>query len=292
MNISSFRKLVDGILNYIKTFNRFVVWVVAVIVIGLTAFIIYSYFFSADHAHKDDAMGGGSRTFFQSEVVALVDGHEITNADITPLIDAGVDRAIAVDRTINKVLVANAAKKLFPTESVQAIQTAERDLLSSLFLRLKRDQIKTMVSDVMITDYYENKITQEQFDTYKIRYYLTADKLDADQVRSLLEGGDKDAMGKLEYFNKDAPFISLAAMPYNLGRLVKDSYPINTKTAVLLGPMAVRNGFIILMVDAFKPGIRPELSSELKSSIQNQLIENVLSSNLSDLRSSAKIIIK
>lgn len=228
----------------------------------------------------------------QPEVVAVVDGQTITYADIRPLVEAGIDRAIAVDRTLNKVLVANAAKTLFPQEAKVAIQTAEWDLLSALFLRLKREQIQSMISEASINDFYEKNITPQQFDTYKIKYYLTRDRTDADQVRALLLAGDKGALDKLEYFNKDTPYISLAMMPYNLGKVVKEGYNPDTKGSVVLGPIMIRDGFVIVMVESYKPGNRPELTTELKARIREQLIENGLSVVLTELRASAKINIK
>lgn len=233
-----------------------------------------------------------SEVLGEPEVVAVVDGQTITYADIRPLVEAGIDRAIAVDRTLNKVLVANAAKTLFPQEAKDAIQTAERDLLSALFLRLKREQIQSLISEASINDFYEKNITQQQFDTYKVKYYLTRDRTDADQVRSLLLAGDKGALDKLEYFNKDSPYISLAMLPYNLGKVVKDGYAPDGKAAVFLGPIMIRDGFVIVMVESYKSGNRPELTTELKARIREQLIENGLSVVLTELRSSAKINLK
>jgi hypothetical protein len=149
-----------------------------------------------------------------------------------------------------------------------------------------------MISDASVQDYYDKNITQQQFDTYKLRYYLTRDKSDADNIRELLLKSDKDALGKLEYFNKEAPFISLAALPYNLGRVVKENYAPQSKSGVLIGPITVRDGFFVVMVDDYKAGNRPELSSALKATIREQMIENALSVALTELRSSAKILIK
>ena len=257
-----------------------------------TAVLLALFFYRDGAISSNAALKSSNSSAVTPEVVATVDGQNITYADIKSFVDAGVDRAIAVDRTVNKVLVANAAKKLYPSEASDVIHTAERDLLSALFLRLKREQVQAMISDASIQNYYDKNITQQQFDMYKLRYYLTRDQSDADNIREMLLKGDKDALGRLEYFNKEAPFISLAALPYNLGRIVKENYTQESKNGVVIGPITVRDGFILVMVDAYKPGNRPELSSALKATIREQMIENALSVALTELRSNAKILIK
>ncbi len=227
-----------------------------------------------------------------SDTLAVVNDEKITGSDIKLLLESGVDRAIAVDRTINKVLVANAARSLYPIESRDALRAAERDLLSGLFLRLKRQELLDMISQQAVEDYYEKNITQQQFDTYKLKYYLTRDLNDAERVKALLFTSDKDALAKLEYFNKESPFVALSALPYNLGRVIKEGYMPSNKSRSILGPITVRDGYFIVMVEDFKAGSRPQLSSALELTIREQLVENELSVVLTDLRKNAKISIQ
>jgi len=227
-----------------------------------------------------------------NDTLAVVNDEKITGSDIKVLLESGVDRAIAVDRTINKLLVANAARSLYPIESRDTLRSAERDLLSGLFLRLKRQELLDMISQQAVEDYYEKNITQQQFDTYKLKYYLTRDFNDAEQVKALLSASDKDALAKLEYFNKESPFVSLSALPYNLGRVIKESYMPTSKSRTILGPITVRDGYFIVMIEDFKPGSRPQLSSALGLTIREQLVENELSVVLTDLRKNAKISIQ
>jgi uncharacterized protein YqfA (UPF0365 family) len=137
MNLTAVSLSIINRVLYSAVLNRFRWYIVAFAVV-LTAVLISLFFYRDGAITSNNASKGSNSSAVTPEVVATVDGHNITYADIKSLVDAGVDRAIAVDRTVNKVLVANAAKILYPSEANDAIQTAERDLLSALFLRLKR----------------------------------------------------------------------------------------------------------------------------------------------------------
>ncbi|HEX4511347.1 MAG TPA: hypothetical protein VH328_14750, partial [Burkholderiaceae bacterium] len=78
------------------------------------------------HERKLAAASPALATTDAASVVATVDGHAITELQISGIEAAGVDRAIALDRTINKVLLEQLARKLYPQESALALEDSAR----------------------------------------------------------------------------------------------------------------------------------------------------------------------
>ena len=68
-------------------------------------------------------------------VLAEVNGKSITAEEVAPATINGLDRAVAVDRYVTRLLAAEAANELYPDAAKAAKAAAEREVLSTLFLQ-------------------------------------------------------------------------------------------------------------------------------------------------------------
>ena len=216
-------------------------------------------------------------------VIATVNGLPVTESEVAPIMAQGADRAVAVDRYINKVLAAEAGQREYSDEAKVAIRAAEREVLAQLYLRRKSEDLAKAVTDDKIRDYYEKNVKDEDYAQFKLRYYLSQDQADAVRVRDLADKGDREAMAKFAAVKKGEDYSSVAEIPYGLGQVVK-----RAKLGDKVGPVMVRDGLLILLVDDIKKGERPKFET-VKDEIRSVLVSRQLNDLLSSSRKSASI---
>jgi hypothetical protein len=141
-----------------------------------------------------------------------------------------------------------------PDELRQLRQEAEQRRQEQ---QLKRGEFDKTLQELAAKKDAEIAKRDNMIREYKVDLPLTSAAakyraVNAEQVKALLSTSDKDALAKLEYFNKESPFVSLSALPYNLGRVIKESYMPSNKSRSILGPITVRDGNFIVMVEDFK----------------------------------------
>ena len=218
-----------------------------------------------------------------TSIIATVNGVPVTESEVAPILAQGADRAVAVDRYINKVLAAEAGRRDYSDEARAALRAAEREVLAQLYLRRKSEDLARSVTDDKIKDYYDKNVKDEDYAQFKLRYYLSQDQADANRVRELADKGDKDALAKFTPVKKGDEYSSTAEIPYGLGTVVK-----RAKSGERIGPVMVRDGLLILSVDEVKAGERPKYET-VKEEIRSVLVSRQLNDLLSSARKSASI---
>jgi hypothetical protein len=239
----------------------------------------------ADIAHANSSANGTAKT--SQKLIAVVDEEKITEDDIRPLMEAGVEKAIALDRYINKVIAAQAAEKQYKTDAQVAMKSVEREVLSQLFIQKTGQRIEGQISSADIQSYYDKNVKKEDFQQYDVSYYLTQDKSDAETVSQEALLGKREVLARFKPIREGADsYVYLKDMPYGLGQVIRQ-----LKADSFSKPIALRNGFFVLHVIGIKEGKRPELSA-VNSEIKTILMNQRLNKELEDHRSIAKIELK
>lgn len=204
--------------------------------------------------------------------------------ELAGLLASGVDRAVAVDRTINKAVAADAARSVFPTQAAEAVRTAEREVLANLFLQRRTQELMQGVDDAQIAAYYASKVHDDDYASFSLRYYLTRDAADAHSVKALLDSGDRAAQARLSPLMANGQRqLSPQAVPYGLGQIVRKAKP-----ADVLGPLLVRDGYLLLVLDERRDGKKPALA-DVKNDIRAVIADQRLGDELRDWRQKARI---
>ena len=189
------------------------------------------------------------------QVLAVIDGETVTRLELAGQLGSGVDRAIVVDRYINKVIAAQRGKALFPEEAVAAVRAAEREVLSTVYTTRRMQEIRDQIADEELQSYYDDNVRDEEFVQWKVSYYLTTDAQDVQNTLTKLRQGDSKALDKLELLNaNNEGFLTARAMPYGLGRVVS-----SLEVGVFSEVLRVRNGFMVVRVDDQRQLTKPTL---------------------------------
>lgn len=222
---------------------------------------------------------------------AIVNGAVISESEILSLTSQGVDRAIAVDRYINKVLASEMARKAYAEESQAAIRGAEREVLSQLYIAKRTQDLKAAITDAEVSSFYEKNVKSEDYAGYKVRVFLTQDPKEAETVFAAMNDG-KD---KSKYESKFKPlkdgneadrFLLANELPYGLGQVIR-----TMKKGEVSKPLMLRNGVFLLSLDEIKDGQKPEMS-KVAAEIKDILVAQRLNDELSSARRTAKIELK
>jgi hypothetical protein len=217
-------------------------------------------------------------------VAATIDGKPVMEVELAGLINSGADRAVALDRYINKVLAADAARSRYADDSRTAVMAAEREILANLYLQRRNQELLQAVTDTQVADYYKANVRDEDYAAFKLRYYLSRDQADAVNVKALLDKADKGAQAKLAPLgNTQDGYMPFQTIPYGLGQVVR-----NAKAGDVIGPVMVRDGLLILSLDEMRKGSKPELD-KVKNEIRALLADRQLSEELLALRKKAQI---
>jgi peptidyl-prolyl cis-trans isomerase C len=217
-------------------------------------------------------------------LVAKVDGHEVTELEISNLTSNGVDRAIAVDRYINKVIAAEQGRKLYEKESLSLTRAAEREVLATLYTTKRLEELRKAVTPDEIKDFYAKNVLDENFKQWKVSYYLTTEPRDMDSTLQKMKDGDKDALKQLKPLAEQGDnYLAAQAMPYNLGRVVS-----RVKKGEYSEVLRLRNGFLVVRVDDMRQQEKPKLEA-LRNDIIETLAQQKFNEELTRARRAAKV---
>ena len=218
------------------------------------------------------------------KVVASVDGAEITEAELLPFLNAGLDKAIAIDRAINKVVAANTADKLYKTVSKSAMQSAKNDILANVYVNERSTEVRNAVTEADIKQFYQERVKVEDFTTMRLRFFVSVDPKEAQEVYDGVGRGDKEAMAKLTFVKKDGDhFMNAAEVPYGLGGALK-----KLKAGERLQPLTIREGALVMYVDDVKANPKPELT-KVQAEIKDLIVAERFNADIKARRAVSKI---
>lgn len=230
-------------------------------------------------AHADSSKPAGS-----DPVVATVNGDKVTQSEIAGLLNTGVDKAIVVDRYINKVIAAEKAQQMYTGESKAALRAAEREVLSTLYTTRRMEALRAKVTDADVKAYYDKNVLDDNYKQWKVSYYLSADQKDVAQTLEDMKKGDKKALAELKpLVDNGEGYANAAQMPYNLGRIVS-----KMKKGDFSEPLPLRNGMLVLRIDDVKQSKKPTLD-EVKPEIVQRIATQKFNEELEQARRHAKV---
>ncbi|MBC7415784.1 MAG: peptidyl-prolyl cis-trans isomerase [Herminiimonas sp.] len=233
---------------------------------------------------KKDAGTASTVAATGSRIVASVDGAEISEAELLPFLNAGLDRAVAVDRAINKVVAANGADKMYRQQAKTAMQSAKNDVLANVFINQRSIELRDSVSEADVKAFYDTRVKAEDFTAFRLKFFVSVDPKEAQEVFDGVGRGDKDALAKLAYAKKEGEhYVSAAEVPYGLGVAVK-----GLKAGERLRPVTVREGVLILYVEDIKANPKPALD-KVKAEIKDLLITERFNADMKARRAASRI---
>ncbi|MEB0135317.1 peptidylprolyl isomerase [Actimicrobium sp. CCC2.4] len=256
--------------------------VVATMVLGGAAYFGLDILRSAAANESRSDIGNVKQS--ANRIVAVVDGAEIAEAELLPFLNAGLDKAVAVDRAINKVVAANSADKLYRQVAKTALQSARNEVLASVFINQRSQEVRNSVTEKDIKTFYENRVKADDFTTFKLKFFVSVDGKEAQDVFDGVGRGEKEAMAKLTWVRKDGEhYLTAAEVPYGLGVAVK-----KLKAGQRLQPVTVREGTLVLYVDDIKSNPKPELA-KVEGEIKDLLVAERFNEDMKARRAAAKI---
>lgn len=230
------------------------------------------------------AFAAGDSSGQSDRQVASINGMKITEMELGGMLQSGVDRAIVIDRYINKVVAAERGREMYVEEAKAALRAAEREVLSTLYTTKRMDELRKAVSDDDVKAYYDANVLDQNFQQWKVSYYLSNDQNDVQQTLDKLKKGDKDALDQLKPLVEQGDGYAVAqAMPYNLGRVVS-----KMKKGEFSEVLRLRNGFLVLKIEDSKQLKKPTLE-ELKQDIVQALALEKFNAELEQARRQAKV---
>jgi hypothetical protein len=221
-------------------------------------------------------------------VLAEVNGKSITAEEVAPALQSGLDRAVAVDRYVTRLLAAEAASEMYPDAAKAAKAAAEREVLANLYLNRRGAELLQAVTDADIAKFYKEQVRDADYAAYKLNYYLTQDDIDAATMERNIGANDAEAKAKFVPVSREGDgFIPLANTPYGLGQLVASA-----KAGDYLRAVRVRDGFLILHIEQVRAGKKPEQTAEVKDQIRSLIAQRRLSDELLERREKAQVKLK
>ncbi len=218
------------------------------------------------------------------KVVATVDGSEITEAELAPFLNAGMDKAIAIDRAINKVVAANSADKLYKQVSRSAMQSAKNEILANVFVNQRSVEVRNAVTETDVKTFYAERVKAEDFTTFRLRFFVSVDAKEAQDVYDGVGRFEKESMAKLTFVKKDGDhYLNAAEVPYGLGAAVK-----KLKAGERLQPLTIREGILVLYVDDVKANPKPEFT-KVQAEIKDLIVGERFNADMKTRRAAAKI---
>lgn len=217
-------------------------------------------------------------------VLANINGQTVTEMEVAGLLQSGIDRAIVVDRYINKVVAAERGREMYASEAKAALRAAEREVLSTLYTTKRMEELRNAVTDQQVADFYTQNVLDQNFQQWKVSYYLSASEDDANKVLASLKKGDKDAIEQLKPLVEQGDgYAAAVAIPYGLGRVVS-----KMKKGEFSEVLRLRNGLLVLRIDDMKQLKKPT-QEELKQEIIQALALEKFNQELEQARRQAKV---
>lgn len=216
--------------------------------------------------------------------VATINGMKITEMELGGLLQSGVDRAIVIDRYINKVVAAERGREMYVDEAKAALRAAEREVLATLYTTKRLDELRKAVTEQEITAYYDTNVLDQNFQQWKVSYYLSNSPADIQDTLAKLKKGEKEALEQLKPLVEQGDGYAVAqALPYNLGRVVS-----RMKKGEFSEVLNLRNGLLVLRIEDMKQLKKPT-RDELKQDIVQALALEKFNSELEQARRQAKV---
>jgi len=257
---------------------------VTMLVVGATYFGLNMLGTAAATDTRAEAVKVGEPGNSNTKVVATVDGAEITEAELLPFLNAGMDKAVAVDRAINKVVAANNADKLYKQVSKSAMQSAKNDILANVFVNERSQEVRKSVTDGDVKAFYDERVKVEDFKTFRLRFFVSVDPKEAQAMYDAVGRGEKEAMAQLTYVKKDGDhYVNAGEVPYGLGAAVK-----KLKAGERLQPVTIREGILVLYVDDVKANPKPEFA-KVQAEIKDLIVAERFNADIKARRAAAKI---
>jgi peptidyl-prolyl cis-trans isomerase C len=217
-------------------------------------------------------------------VLASIDGMKITEMEVGGLLQQGIDKAIVIDRYINKVIAAELGRERYAEEARATLQAAEREVLSTLYTTRRMEELRKAIGDDEVKSYYTANVLDQNFQMWKVSYYLGTDPADVQKTLTSLKKGEKDAEAQLKPLVEQGDgFAVAAALPYNLGRVVS-----KMKKGEYSDILQLRNGMLILKIEDSKQLKKPTVE-ELKQEIIQALALQKFNEELEQARKKAKV---
>jgi len=226
-------------------------------------------------------------------VLAEVNGKTITAEEAAVITQEGIDRAVAVDRLVTRVLAAEAATEMYPGEAKAARAAAEREVLSNYYINRRSQELRQAVTDTDIDRFYKEQVRDADYASYKLNYYLTQDNLDAATMERNIAANDGEAKSKFKPVSTEGDgFIRLADTPYGLGQLVASAKAGDYIAKDYLRAVRVRDGFLILHIEQVRAGKKPAQTQAVKDQIRDLIAQRRLNDELLERREKAQVKLK
>lgn len=266
--------------------NKIIMGTAGLALVGLVGWAGFTVFGDSgtSSASVSPVANANAATPGRDVVLASINGMKITEMEVGGLLQQGFDKAIVIDRYINKVIAAELGREMYATEAKATLQAAEREVLSTLYTTRRMEELRKAISDSDVKSYYDANVLDQNFQLWKVSYYLTADVADAQKTLASLKKGEKDAEQQLKPLVEQGDgFAAAAALPYNLGRVVS-----KMKKGEYSDVLQLRNGLLILKVDESKQTKKPTMD-ELKQDIVQALALQKFNDELEQARKKAKV---
>lgn len=215
---------------------------------------------------------------------AVVNGHVISMAEIDAAVQRGIDRPNALDIAVNRAVFASAAQNEFRDKAAAAVEMATREVLAQTYLSESAKKINDALTEQQLSDWYAKKVLDTDYRQLKVRYVMTANP---DAAKIAFDNAVTGDFKGFEPLSKDGDgFMPAQQVPYNLGPdLAK------LKAGDVTGPLLVREGYLVAVLDAARDGKKPSFEAS-KESIRQILVQETLSNTLKDLRAKSVITLK
>lgn len=223
-------------------------------------------------------------------VLATVNGVSVTDVMIEPLRAAGLDKANAVDRAINRVVAAEEGRKLYRPKVDEVMRGLELEAASSVYAQQQMEGLLKQITDADIQQRYDTLFKDVDFNGYQLYFAMFPSEEEAKAARAEAQAGKADAIALFKPVATDADgnagFVARSEVPYNLGVFVA-----KLKEGGYTEPALVRNGVIVLHAKHIKQNTKPTLMS-VRDMVRRTIADERLASQLAELRKKATISLK
>lgn len=224
------------------------------------------------------------------QTLATVDGTVITDRDIAPLLAAGLDKANAVDRAINRAVAAHLAKKQYAAELDAMMQAVSAEVGANVFASNKMAELVKQVTDADVEARYKAYVKDADFNGYQLLFALYASEEEARAGRSGAMARSADALKLYQPLAADKDgkplFVGRGDVPYNLGVFVA-----KLKEGEFTEPVLVRNGYVVVQVKQVKTNPKPALEA-LKEPLRKAIADEKMAALLAEARKNAQVSLK
>lgn len=242
---------------------------------------------SAGSGASSGTAPAGGATSKPPVIMAVVDGQNITEDDIAQAVQAGVDRAIALDRAINRVVTARYVRQEHTAEAERLLESASRELLSQLYIQKATQRLTVGISEKEIQDFYNKRVKADDYREYRAEYVLLGDQQAAEELAGDAQRGEKKALSRFKSVaDQPGQWLRSRDFPYGLGQVVG-----RMKAGDISKPIALRNGWFVLHLRDVRDQQPPSLES-VKTEIRNILVSEALVKDIAAIRQKSRIELK